>query len=64
MSEHVCASEIVDSYDLQVPTALSDDSSDAAPNSSEAIDSDFRGHSFDSLSAATRFECTVSEGAT
>jgi hypothetical protein len=64
MSEHVCASEIVDSDDLDVPTALSDDSSYAAPNSSEAIDSDFRSHSFDSLSAATRFECAVSEGRT
>jgi hypothetical protein len=64
MSEHVCASQIVDSDDLDVPTALSNDSSDAAPNSSEAIDSDFRGHPFDSLSAATPSKCAVGEGRT
>jgi hypothetical protein len=64
MSQHVCTSEIVDSYDLDVPSALGNDSSYATPDPSEAIDSDFRGHSFDSLSASTPSKCVVSEGGT
>jgi hypothetical protein len=64
MSQHVCTSEIVDSDDFDVFTALGNDSSYAAPYSSEAIDSNFRGHSFDSLSASTPSKCAVSEGGT
>jgi hypothetical protein len=64
MSKHLRAGQIVDSNDLDVPSALSDDSGDTSPNPSEAIDSDFRGHSFDSLCAATASECVASEGGT
>jgi dUTPase len=63
MSKHVRAGQVVDSNDLYVPAALGDDSSDTAPNSSEAIDSDFRGHFFDSLVATASSECAVGEGA-
>jgi hypothetical protein len=63
MSKHVRAGEVVDSNDLYVPSALGDDSSHAAPDSSEAIDSNFRGHFFDSLVAAAPSEYAVGEGA-
>jgi hypothetical protein len=63
MGEHLRASEVVDSNDLDVPSALRNDSSYAAPDSSEAIDSDFRSHSFDSLCAAPPSECAAGEGA-
>jgi len=64
MGEHVRAGEVVDSNDLDVPSALGDDSGYTAPNSAEAIDSDFRGHSFDSLCATTLSECAASERGT
>jgi hypothetical protein len=64
MGEHLRASEVVDSNDLDVPSALGNDSSYTAPDSSEAIDSDFRGHSFDSLCAATPSKCAAGEAAT
>jgi hypothetical protein len=64
MREHLRTGEVVDSNDLDVPTAVGDDASYTAPNSSEAIDSDFRSHSFDSLRAATPSECAAREGAT
>jgi hypothetical protein len=62
MSEHLRAGEIVDSNDLDVPATLSNDASDTAPDSTEAIDSDFRSHSFDSLRAATPSEGAAGEG--
>jgi hypothetical protein len=64
MGQHLRAREVVDSNDLDVPSALGDDASDTAPDSSEAIDSDFRSHSFDSLCAATPSECAAGEGPT
>jgi len=64
MGEHLRTGEVVDSNDLDVPATLSNDSGDTAPDSSEAIDSDLRSHSFDSLCAATPSECTDDEGAT
>jgi hypothetical protein len=61
MGEHVRAGEVVDSNDLDIPSALGNDSSYTAPNPSEAIDSDFRGHLFDSLCTTTLSECAASE---
>jgi len=63
MGEHLRTSQVVDSNDFDVPTAVGDDASYTAPDSSEAIDSDFRSHSFDSLCAATPSERAVGEGA-
>jgi hypothetical protein len=63
MGQHVRTREVVDSDDFDVP-AFGSDPSDTAPNASEAIDSDFRGHSFDSLYAAARSECAADERGT
>jgi hypothetical protein len=63
MREHLSARQVVDSNDLDI-VALRSDPSHAAPNAPEAINSDFRRHSFDSLRAATRCEYAAGERGT
>jgi hypothetical protein len=63
MGQHLRAREVVDSDDLDVRT-FRRDPSDTAPNASETIDSDFRGHSLDSLFAAAPSQCAADERGT
>ena len=63
VSQHLRAGQVVDSDDLDVVTPCCDTGHTTA-DASEAIDSDFRRHSLDSLCAATRSECAAQEGGT